>query len=142
MLCTFCRTDNRPENKFCGMCGVRLERRKEERRTHVVALKCRSCDSMNEAGYKFCAMCGTRTDRRNKERRINWVERPRAVTACGSEAPAATTAVSAKSAAQVAPPAARLVMPPEIAPQLEAFAAAYRETPAVDVPMVMEMNAE
>src|SRR5215471_10104667 len=33
MLCTFCGTDNRPENKFCGMCGVRVDRRVSERRT-------------------------------------------------------------------------------------------------------------
>lgn len=52
------------------MCGVRLERRKVERRVHNGAsLKCDSCGHMNEPGYKFCGMCGTRVDRRISERR-------------------------------------------------------------------------
>ena len=71
MLCTFCGTDNRPENKFCGMCGVRLERRKADRRLNQrdVSLKCTSCGNVNEPGYKFCGICGTRIERRMGERR-------------------------------------------------------------------------
>ena len=71
MNCTFCGADNRPENKFCGMCGVRLEQRKAERRLRHDAnhLKCASCGHINERGYKFCAMCGSRIERRTGERR-------------------------------------------------------------------------
>ncbi|HEV2987352.1 MAG TPA: zinc ribbon domain-containing protein [Candidatus Angelobacter sp.] len=69
-MCTFCGTQNRPENRFCGMCGVRMERRQRERRTSKTEnLKCASCNHVNEAGHKFCGMCGSRIDRRVKERR-------------------------------------------------------------------------
>src|SRR5262249_36822781 len=73
MLCTFCGTDNRSENKFCGMCGVRLERRKVERRTRhsSASLKCPSCENMVEPGSVFCGMCGGRVERRITERRVN-----------------------------------------------------------------------
>jgi double zinc ribbon protein len=71
MLCTFCGTENRPEYKFCGSCGVRLERRQMERRTNKsgVSTKCESCGYVNEPGMKFCGMCGTRVERRMAERR-------------------------------------------------------------------------
>lgn len=71
MLCTFCGTENRPEYKFCGSCGVRLERRQLERRTDKsgVSPKCESCGNVNEPGMKFCGMCGTRVERRIAERR-------------------------------------------------------------------------
>jgi Double zinc ribbon len=70
MICTFCGTENREENRFCGMCGVRLERRKVDRRVrHGSNLKCESCGNVNEPGYKFCGMCGTRVERRMSERR-------------------------------------------------------------------------
>jgi len=71
MLCTFCGTENRPEYKFCGSCGVRLERRQLERRKDKsgVSTKCESCGHVNEPGMKFCGMCGTRIERRTAERR-------------------------------------------------------------------------
>src|SRR5471030_852042 len=70
MLCTFCGTENRPEYKFCGTCGVRMERRQVERRTHQAgSTKCAGCGHNNEPGMKFCGMCGTRVDRRTEERR-------------------------------------------------------------------------
>jgi hypothetical protein len=70
MICTFCGTDNREANRFCGMCGVRLERRKADRRVQQdTSLKCDSCGHVNEPGYKFCGMCGTRVERRMSERR-------------------------------------------------------------------------
>jgi hypothetical protein len=70
MLCTFCGTDNRPEYKFCGSCGVRLERRQAERRSRQSgSTKCAGCGHVNEPGMKFCGMCGTRGDRRMEERR-------------------------------------------------------------------------
>jgi hypothetical protein len=73
MLCTFCGTDNSPENKFCGMCGVRLERRKIERRVRhgTASSKCASCGHVCEAGTTFCGMCGARIERRIAERRTN-----------------------------------------------------------------------
>jgi hypothetical protein len=70
MLCTFCGTENRPEYKFCGTCGVRMERRQVERRTHLAgSTKCAGCGHVNEPGMKFCGMCGTRIERRTEERR-------------------------------------------------------------------------
>ena len=73
MQCTFCGTENRPEYKFCGMCGVRMERRQAERRVRGSSLgvKCASCGHENEPGLKFCGMCGTRTERRMQDRRGN-----------------------------------------------------------------------
>lgn len=70
MICTFCGTENRQGNRFCGMCGVRLERRNTERRVHAQdGTKCNSCGYLNEPGYKFCGMCGLRVDRRAEDRR-------------------------------------------------------------------------
>lgn len=71
MLCNFCGTENREGNRFCGICGVRLERRKADRRLHNDSsyLRCEPCGYMNESGYKFCGMCGTRLDRRIADRR-------------------------------------------------------------------------
>ncbi|HEV8494638.1 MAG TPA: zinc ribbon domain-containing protein [Candidatus Angelobacter sp.] len=71
MLCTFCGTENRPEYKFCGSCGVRLERRQLERRKDKsgISTKCESCEHVNEPGMKFCGMCGTRIERRMADRR-------------------------------------------------------------------------
>lgn len=71
MQCTFCGTENRPGYKFCGMCGVRLERRQEDRRVHTGggSQKCASCGHLSEPGLKFCGMCGARIERRVQERR-------------------------------------------------------------------------
>jgi hypothetical protein len=71
MICAFCGTDNREENKFCGMCGVRLENRNGERRIAQgsVSLTCPACRQVNEPGHKFCGLCGTRMDRRGNDRR-------------------------------------------------------------------------
>lgn len=70
MICTFCGTENPPSNRFCGMCGVRMERRKAERRVRPSGnAKCPACNHVNEPGYKFCGMCGERVDRRIQERR-------------------------------------------------------------------------
>jgi Double zinc ribbon len=71
MICSFCGTENREGNKFCGMCGVRIERRKADRRVNSdgAHLSCASCGHVNEPGYKFCGMCGTRVERRAAERR-------------------------------------------------------------------------
>src|SRR5436305_10171923 len=70
MLCTFCGTENRPEHKFCGTCGVRMERRQVERRTRKSgSTTCAGCGHLNDPGMKFCGMCGTRIERRMEERR-------------------------------------------------------------------------
>src|SRR5438270_12407172 len=70
MICTFCGGENREENRFCGLCGVRIERRSKDRRvSQAGSPKCPSCNHQNEPGYKFCGLCGTRIDRRVQERR-------------------------------------------------------------------------
>jgi hypothetical protein len=86
MLCTFCGTENGPENKFCGMCGVRLERRKAERRARHDSLKCPSCGHTNEQGQKFCGMCGSRVDRRAQDRRAA-APGPRATAMANAQLP-------------------------------------------------------
>lgn len=87
MLCTFCGTENRPENKFCGMCGVRLERRNTERRARHDNLKCQSCGNTNEQGQKFCGMCGSRVDRRGQDRRSALPGQPRATAMANAQLP-------------------------------------------------------
>ncbi len=44
--CPSCGTENRPEAKFCGECGVALAR------------ACPSCGRANDAGARFCIECG------------------------------------------------------------------------------------
>jgi Double zinc ribbon len=88
MLCTFCGTENRHEHKFCGMCGVRLERRQVERRarTNGVSMKCTVCNHVNEPGLKFCGMCGTRVERRVQDRRVT-ADEPRAAAIANAQLP-------------------------------------------------------
>lgn len=70
MICTFCGTENPSGNRFCGMCGVRLERRKLERRVDQGGITtCPECNNVNETKFKFCGMCGAQIDRRTNERR-------------------------------------------------------------------------
>jgi len=110
MLCTFCGTENRPENKFCGMCGVRLERRKEQRRIrHTATVKCDSCGHLNDLGTKFCGICGVRVDRRAVERRTI-VPGPRATAIANvqlptPDVPGSTSGVAAAEIDPLAPPA-------------------------------------
>ena len=89
MQCTFCGTENRPEYKFCGMCGVRLERRQAERRVRQggMSVKCASCGHLNEPGLKFCGMCGTRTERRVQDRRGSANEELRAAAIANAQLP-------------------------------------------------------
>lgn len=98
MLCTFCGTENRPENKFCGMCGVRLERRQADRRVRPngMSMKCSSCGHVNDPGQKFCGMCGTRVERRMQERRAGDNE-PRAVAVANAHLPSPETSSKANS---------------------------------------------
>jgi hypothetical protein len=88
MLCTFCGTENHQEHKFCGMCGVRLERRQTDRRVAAscISLKCSSCNHVNDAGLKFCGMCGARVERRMQERRASG-DGPRAAAIANAQLP-------------------------------------------------------
>src|SRR5262249_46597185 len=89
MLCTFCGTDNRSDNKFCGMCGVRLERRKMERRAYKSSstVKCHACGQPNEPGHRFCGMCGAVVERRSQQRRVEAAEQPRAAAIANAQLP-------------------------------------------------------
>ncbi len=103
MVCSFCGTDNRAENRFCGMCGVRLDRRTAERRVNSEALqlKCPSCSYVNEKGYKFCGQCGTRVDRRINERRGSVVD-TRATAGANASLPTPDDARRRKSGSSLA----------------------------------------
>lgn len=81
MICTFCGTENPQGNRFCGVCGVRLERRRQERRIHERgSTTCSECGHDNEPNFKFCGMCGARIDRRIQDRRaVGEVHRATAV---------------------------------------------------------------
>src|SRR5262249_9272002 len=108
MQCAFCGTENRPEYKFCGMCGGRLERRQAERRVRQsgISMKCGECGHMNESGLKFCGMCGTRVERRLQERRGAVAQEPRAAAVANAQLPTPEGARTAKPArAAVAAPA-------------------------------------
>jgi hypothetical protein len=113
MLCTFCGTENRPEYKFCGMCGVRLERREAERRTTQsrVSTKCASCGHLNEPGLKFCGMCGSRTERRIQERRGSEGDVARATATANAQLPT-PEASGRRKADTVLPSASHPDLPP------------------------------
>lgn len=110
MICTFCGTENPPTNRFCGMCGVRTERRKAERRVRQSgSAKCPACNHVNESGYKFCGMCGERIDRRIQERR-GAAGKSRATAAASSESRTAYPAGMLREPV-AAPPRARVLEP-------------------------------
>ena len=90
MMCSFCGTVNHPENRFCGMCGVRFERRKTERRVPETSGQvCPSCGHSNQAGHKFCGLCGSRVDRREQDRRmVASVAKKRATAVANAQLPA------------------------------------------------------
>jgi hypothetical protein len=106
MLCTFCGTENRTEYKFCGACGVRLERRQVDRRVRQagISMKCPVCAYVNEPGLKFCGMCGTRIERRAQERR-NGASEARAEAIANAQLPSPDLA--GRAATQVAEPPER-----------------------------------
>ena len=143
MLCTFCGTENRPENKFCGMCGVRMDRRQVERRglQNIAALKCPSCGHVNEAGHKFCGMCGARTDRRTiTDRRPAPANGPRAAAIANAQLPGPETAANQAQASptRVAPATAVVAAPAAPAAEdpthPEVTAVIFKEEPAALVP--------
>src|SRR5258708_39394769 len=90
MMCSFCGTVNHPENRFCGMCGVRFERRKTEGRVPEASGQvCPSCGHSNQAGHKFCGLCGSRVDRREQDRRmVDSVAKQRATAVANAQLPA------------------------------------------------------
>ena len=89
MVCSFCGNENPVDNRFCGMCGVRLERRVADRRINhdAAQLKCPSCSHVNDAGYKFCGQCGARIDRRVNERRGSVTADARAMAGANASLP-------------------------------------------------------
>ena len=99
MQCTFCGMDNRPEYKFCGMCGVRLERRQAERRVQQsgARIKCASCGHQSDPGLKFCGMCGARIERRLLDRRGADPEESRAAAIANAQLPTPEAATSRQS---------------------------------------------
>lgn len=127
MLCTFCGTENRPEYKFCGSCGVRLERRQLERRTEKsgVSAKCEGCGHVNEPGMKFCGMCGTRVERRMAERR-GVSDEARAAAIANAQLPSPETA--GRKAARVAAPTAVEEAAP-VSPSRRGEPAIFRDEP-------------
>ena len=50
MLCPRCQFENPEGIKFCGQCGVKLER------------ICSSCNSSNPPNFRFCGQCGQKLD--------------------------------------------------------------------------------
>ena len=126
MLCTFCGTENRPEFKFCGSCGVRLERRQVERRTNKsgVSKKCESCGYVNEPGMKFCGMCGTRVERRLAERR-GASDEARAAAIANAQLP--SPEVASRKTARVAASTAVVEEPAPVALPRRGEPAIFRE---------------
>ncbi|HLJ85450.1 MAG TPA: zinc ribbon domain-containing protein [Candidatus Angelobacter sp.] len=92
MTCIFCSTENRPENRFCGACGVLLERRRAARKSNQEAeTLCPFCGNVNERGYKFCGQCGARMERRAQENSVpieKLEDAPRAAAKANAQLPA------------------------------------------------------
>jgi hypothetical protein len=126
MQCTFCGTENRTEYKFCGSCGVRLERRQVERRARAAgaSLKCLGCGYLNDPAMKFCGMCGTRIERRTQERREAAGE-PRVAAVANAQLPSSDVAARIKTQAVVTEE--RAEEPP--VPQHRRGEPIYREEP-------------
>jgi Double zinc ribbon len=134
MLCTFCGTENGPENKFCGMCGVRLERRKAERRARHDSLKCQSCGHTNEQDQKYCGMCGSRVDRRTQDRRASSPGQFRATAMANAQLPTPEAIVRKSqplpAAVDTVPPTETLVAPvSEVPPHPRTPPAIFRDQP-------------
>ena len=142
MICTFCGTENLPMNRFCGMCGVRLERRKADRRIHESrSTKCAACNHVNEPGYKFCGMCGERIDRRVQERR-GAAGKSRAIAAANAELPTPQRPLAQRVTVSPAPPLTRTtVLEPEPAYSAPARHEEHRVvSPSVNGPSFLGLN--
>jgi hypothetical protein len=109
MICAACGADNREENKFCGMCGARLESRNAQRRIAKgsVSLTCPACRHVNEPGHKFCGLCGTRMDHRVVDDRRALVPEERAAAIANVQLPSPDIPAAARQesglSAQIAP---------------------------------------
>jgi Double zinc ribbon len=135
MMCSFCGTVNHPENRFCGMCGVRFERRKTERRSLESGRQvCVSCGHANESGHKFCGLCGSRVDRREQERRVvASVANIRATAVANAQLPAPEgTGISPASLSRSAALRSTVQTASGIAPVRPRPAPAPRSEPAVN----------
>ena len=144
MICTFCGTENREGNRFCGMCGVRLERRKVERRANATDggnTECSSCGHVNEPGYKFCGMCGYRIDRRTLERR-GAPEKRRANAMANAQLPTPESRRSARELESRSSSTATMVAPPLPERQTVASSAANQSvvSPSVSGPSFLGLN--
>jgi hypothetical protein len=71
MRCNVCDAVNREENKFCGMCGARVQGVSS---AAAINRKCISCGKVNEPDYQYCAMCGMRLERSGNVARTHGVE--------------------------------------------------------------------
>src|SRR5260221_2092409 len=58
MTCLACGSENKPENRFCGLCGVAVTG------NQPAATTCASCGNTNEPTYSFCGKCGAKIERR------------------------------------------------------------------------------
>lgn len=117
------------------MCGVRMERRKAERRLRQDNTKCQSCGHVNEPGHKFCGMCGSRVDRRLQDRRAASPEQPRATAMANAQLP--TPEAPGRKSEPEPPPAApaelQETQPPaisEIPPHPRTPPAIFRSEPS------------
>jgi Double zinc ribbon len=143
MLCTFCGTENRLDNKFCGMCGVRLERRKVERRAYKSSstLKCQACGHANEPGHRFCGMCGAIVDRRSRERRTEELDQPRAAAIANAQLPSPEIPAEAEPEQQPLP-STPVAVAEDLAPRGAGpvFRSAPARSPGIGGPSFLGLN--
>lgn len=66
MTCLVCGSENKPENRFCGLCGGVLvgRRQGEDDAGQSPATACASCGNTNDPIYNFCGTCGVKIERR------------------------------------------------------------------------------
>jgi hypothetical protein len=96
MTCHVCGSENKPENRFCGSCGVAVRERQS------AATACSACGNINEPNYKFCGKCGAKIERRD--------------AAGGGEAAAITQENPRTSDLAASGPQADVTKPPEKPP--------------------------
>src|SRR5215471_1666496 len=117
MICTFCGAENPTVNRFCGMCGVRVERRNAERRVDKREdTVCHSCGHVNEPRFKFCGICGAGIERRSQERRGNG-EHSRAAAYANAQLPTPESRRAATHRASESPGRSAATMVATVAPE-------------------------
>jgi hypothetical protein len=148
MMCSFCGTVNNPENRFCGMCGVRFERRKSERRVPETSGQvCASCGHANQPSHKFCGLCGSRVDRRDHERRVvASAAKTRATAVANAELPAPEGTGISPVLSRPAVERSAVQAAPRIAPVRPSQAPAMRSEPVgittIGGPSFLGLNSE